>query len=241
MKKIAFFVEGQTERIFIEKLIEEYYTYQDFNIKSIKQIGNKTCVMRAEHKKDNINYYFLIFDASSDNRVLSAIKERANSLFEKGYSKILGIRDFYPEKRENKERILLKSKEILNQLTYPEKILVIIAVMEIEAWFLADDKLFENIHPKLTTRYIEQQLNIDLTNPATERYDHPAGIINSILQLIDLKYKKREKQSYKIAYKLDYTKLLVDDSVRNGNRSFTLFLKHFEDIGMLNTDKSHES
>ena len=81
---------------------------------------------------------------------------------------------------------------------------LILAVMEIEAWFLADCDLFERIHPIAAVNVIRERLNIDLIHDDPESYDHPTEILKDIFNLFDEKYKKREKQVHKIAAKSDY-------------------------------------
>ncbi len=229
MKKIAFFVEGQTERILIEKLIENFFSYPDYDIKSSQLIGDRLRIVRKPYKKDATEYFFFIFDVMGDG-LLSAIVERSNGLFIKGYSKIFGIRDLFPKKRDEKRTILsLINKKLKEQDNY-NNIFVIISVMEIEAWFLIDTKLFERINPILAPRYIFDKLNIDLTIQDTEKYSHPAETINKILSLIGEKYNKKEKQTYAIAHRLDYTKLICDDNMRNSNESYKLFIELFEGI-----------
>ena len=228
MKKIAFFVEGQTERIFIEKLIEEYYSYPDYDIISSQLKSNRLMTVRRRRKKDAVEYLFIVIDASCDTRVLSAIKERADTLYEAGVSRIFGIRDLFPGKKTDEQIILENVNRVIMDIKSRDIITFIIAVMEIEAWFLTDIDLFKRINPQLTADRINEQVSIDITD--TEKYPHPARIIDSIFQLVNLRYKKREKDVYKIANYLDYENIFCNNKIRGANKSFELFLDHFEGI-----------
>lgn len=228
MKKTAFFVEGQTERIFIEKLIEEYFSFPDYDIVSQLLIGNDLKTVRKRRKSDDANYFFLIFDVSCDGKLVSYIKEKAKDLFNIGYSKIIGIRDLFPNKLTEKETIIKLIRNKISELNSQNDIYIILAVMEIEAWFLLDSRLFEKINPILNIQNILDKLNINLNISDTEQFSHPAEIINKIINLIGEKYKKREKQSYNITHYLDYTELVCSDNIRN--KSFKLFIEIFEKL-----------
>ncbi|MCK4799045.1 MAG: DUF4276 family protein [Spirochaetes bacterium] len=227
MKKIAIFVEGQTERIFVEKLINEYLTYDDYDLESIKMLGDSTTTITKRKKIDNnIKYYFLIFDVVGDGRILSQIIERSEKLInENQYSKIIGLRDFFPHKIIDKEKVFSSIKKLIQQTSFSEYIKIIFAIMEIEAWFLAEYTLFQRIDSVLTVQYIKEKLKIDLIKVNPENIKHPSGTINKIYQLINKKYKKREKQSYQICYKIDYAKLCFDEMILNKINSFKLFIK----------------
>jgi len=81
MVKIAFFVEGQTERIFVEKLLDSYFTHPYFNIESIQLVEYKaTIITKANYYHEEVKLYFLIFDVMRDGNVNGAILERSENL-----------------------------------------------------------------------------------------------------------------------------------------------------------------
>lgn len=102
--------------------------------------------------------------------------------------------------------ILDPMKEIKGN--FSDKISLILAVMETEAWFLADYNLFSKIDNKLTPDYIKAKLNLDLINDDPEenpKYDKPANLVKDIYDLSDnQKYTKRIGDCYKITEKIDY-------------------------------------
>ncbi|RLC09695.1 MAG: hypothetical protein DRI24_21385, partial [Deltaproteobacteria bacterium] len=92
---------------------------------------------------------------------------------------------------------------------------LIIAVMEVEAWFLADHSIFERINDRLSVDLINENLEIDIENDIIEDYHHPAVVLNSIYNLVGLQYKKKAKQIHSICHRVDYGRLCLDDTVHN--------------------------
>lgn len=222
MIKIAFFVEGQTERIFLESLLNNYFTHPYFNVESYQIIENKaTLITKAFYDHPDIRLSFLIFDVTGDGNVNGAIYDRSESLIKKsGYSHIFGIRDLFPNKKEEIESIKEAFEEVFGNLDYFKQLTQIIAIMEIEAWFLADYDHFSRINPVLTTDWINDELEIDLINDNIEDYPHPAEMINRIWQLVGGKYRKRESDSYSICSHLDYYLYCCDENLQSRIPSF---------------------
>lgn len=277
MTKIAFFVEGQTEKIFIEQLLINIFGHDKFIFIKPDNIANLYREIKKTEGKydDDKKYYILIYDVSGDhNTVASKVCEVGRSFLEKaGFNKIFGICDLYKkeEKRTDKQNILSKlyssidlmwfklTEEIINNIrhnvkptqlsnlkllinrnyseeklikelnkiklhkniidiildpmkeikgNFSDKISLILAVMETEAWFLADYNLFSKIDNKLTPDYIKAKLNLDLINDDPEenpKYDKPANLVKDIYDLSDnQKYTKRIGDCYKITEKIDY-------------------------------------
>ena len=96
--------------------------------------------------------------------------------------------------------------------------------MEIEAWFLADYHVFSRINPTITPEFVKEQLNIDLIQTNPQSYERPSNIINKIFNLFGEIYRKREKQSYQIVYRLDYDFLVCSEEVLNKVSSWKYFL-----------------
>jgi hypothetical protein len=102
MKKIALFVEGQTEQIFTARLIREFIGKRGLALSAYKLRGGKNSERRqfqimAETIDKNTEYYFVIYDCGNDNKVQSDIRDRLLSLQAEAFSLVIGIRDVYPE------------------------------------------------------------------------------------------------------------------------------------------------
>jgi hypothetical protein len=140
MKKTAIFVEGSTEAIFIEWLIKMMVPsrnkvvidHQAMNGKKGKRIFSP---IRVINEDDIPTHYIQIINSGNDEMVKSDIIEQASSLQGAGFSSIIGIRDLYPESIES----LSKIEEFL-EYGMPSGIpaRIFLAVMEIEAWFIAE-------------------------------------------------------------------------------------------------------
>jgi hypothetical protein len=226
LKKIAIFVEGQTERIFMLRFLSEYLGENKIEIRMEKRLGNRGVKYLGMRKNPYAEFYILVYDVGGDGNVVSAVKERSGKMLSNaGYSWILALRDLYPNSRTEKKAILEAFDRIFFKYPHGSKLRLILAVMEIEAWFLADHDLFERIHSIASAKTIKERLNIDLINDDPESYDHPAERVKDIFSLFDEKYKKKEKQSHKITANLDYNYLICSDVVRDKVSSFHYFIK----------------
>lgn len=226
MKKIAIFVEGQTERIFMLRFLSEYLGENKIEIHMEKRLGNRGIKYLGMRKNPYAEFYILVYDVGGDGNVASAVKERSQKMINSaGYSWILALRDLYPNSRPGKKAVIDAFNRIFQEYSYRSKLRLILAVMEIEAWFLADHDLFERLHPIATAKAIKESLDIDLIKDDPESYEHPAEKVNEIFNLFDEKYKKKEKQSHKIVANLDYNYLICSEAVLNKIDSFHYFVK----------------
>jgi len=226
MIKIGVFVEGQTENIFITRLLAEYLGYEKFEVESIRLMGNKARIIRKRAIHSGVQIYVLIYDVGSDEKVVSALVERAEKMVKKdNYQYLLALRDLYPNKRQEKLNIINKVQKVFSKFVFAYRLKFVLAIMEIEAWFLADYGLFKRIDERLTPQYIHEKIGEDLIKNDPENYQHPAHIIDNIYRLIGRRYKKREKQCYEITSNIDYDFLCLDEGIKSKISSFFYFLK----------------
>lgn len=217
MKRIAFFVEGQTEQIFVNRLVKEILGTQNINIIQ-KQFRGGTNVPKQEIVRNssfsrNPRYEVLIFDCGSDNRVKSEILSNIINLREQNYQMIVGLRDLYPIPIDELERLekglrFLPPKLKNNTLYFD----VIVAVHEIEAWFLAETNHFRKIDKRLTGRFIKERLGFDPYAMNAEERIHPAKDLDNIYRLVGKSYTKKYNTTTRVVNRLDY------NNVRNNLR-----------------------
>jgi len=213
-KKIACFVEGQTEQIFVEKLFQEIAGSKKISIETYKFQGGKTnrriqSLKSATEK--NAPFFVLLYNCDCDSQVVSDIRKQHESLTNSGYEKILGLRDLYPlplEKKGEVEKGIRGFLKPLQKMGIP--ISINLAVMEIEAWFLAEWHYFDKLDNRLTPDFILEKLGFDLRNIDIEQRLHPSQDLDDIYQLIGGKYDKSEKLSQEIINYLDYEFLYLD-------------------------------
>lgn len=100
MKKIVFYVEGQTEQYFINKLLIEIAGRKEIDIElhQFQGIGKptKSIYPKTKATPQNPKHFALIFDCMGDGGVKLRILQDAVSLFHQGYSEIVGLIDLFP-------------------------------------------------------------------------------------------------------------------------------------------------
>jgi len=97
MSKLAIFVEGQTEQIFVEKLVRYLGSHRNISIQVQRLEGGsknrpRTMInISGTDEVTNQEFLILIMDCGQDERVKSDIIERYNGLIASGYQAIIGI------------------------------------------------------------------------------------------------------------------------------------------------------
>lgn len=231
MLNIAFFVEGGTERIFLEGLINEYFSHPYFNIETFELLGDQVILIKKGHySHEDLELSFIIYDVHNDSRVVSAILERGPGLISKGFQHIIGIRDVFPAKREDSDVVVRTFNELTTQVGIDQECSLFCAIMEIEAWIISDPDLFIRISNSLTPQRINQELHIDIERMEIEEVRHPAELLNRIYQIIGRKYKKKETETHSLCSIIDYMKMWLDDTTHERIPSFKVFIDHLEKI-----------
>lgn len=214
MKRYAFFVEGLTEQLFIEKLLTEIFGKNKINIETKKiKGGTKTPISITTISTttifNNKDYYILIYDCGGDSSIRSYIEDQRNSLLQAGYIKILGMRDVFPDF----DRTEIKALQYGLYFKLPQKDLptkFILSVMEIEAWFLAEENHYATIDSKLTNDFIKDNYSFDPSIYNTELLDEPANDLSQIYQLVGKNYTKENRRIKRTINSLDYDNIYLN-------------------------------
>ncbi|EGQ9938816.1 DUF4276 family protein [Vibrio vulnificus] len=227
MKKLAIFVEGQTEQIFVHNLVKQIAGTKNLTIRTDKIKGG-TNVPKQIHNlevfdaEEEVKFYVLIRDCAGDSRVLAEARDQYESLKASNYEKIIGLRDLYPDGLDKLEGINNSISKFMKTFVDEERLPlnIVIAVKEIESWFLAEHNHFEKIDPKLTHEHIKEKLGIDVITTQAEQYDNPADTLHVIYKLVDLAYKKRKNQAVRTVESLCYETIYLElkdsiDSLRS--------------------------
>jgi hypothetical protein len=210
MRRIAFFVEGLTEQLFLIKFIEEVYGKTRIAITSMKGSGgNRSDISFTTITADSITteteYYILIVDCGGDSNLRSYIMDQRNSLAKNEYSKIIGIRDVYPTPRSDAHRLKYGLYYELPQ--NPISIDFVLSVMEIEAWFLSEHTHFRRIDNKLSPSLINQSLSFHPENEDMELREKPAEDLHNTYQLVGKAYNKDRARVERTVNAIDYSEL----------------------------------
>jgi len=203
--KIAIFVEGQSEQIFLREILLRLFLY-DVNLLSFE------CVKLHAGKNEKAHYpfgnsktskiHFLILNVENDEKVLREIRDQEKNMFKKGYSKIIGLRDMYSGMYERKskqindeisKRLIENCNSEIKKMSMPNKISFHFAIMELEAWWLSMFTLFEKIDSSLTVDAINEKFGFKLDEIDPEKYFfHPYPELKSILKSVGKSYNKKE-------------------------------------------------
>jgi hypothetical protein len=224
MKKVALFVEGQTEQIFAQKLIEQLISPLKITTDSFKLTGGAknsrmAKILTTQSVTQQTDYYFAIYDCGNDSKVKDDIIENLQSMKQNGFSMIIGIRDVYPNNA--------KIDDLRRYLNYgiPTGIPthIVLAVNEVEAWFMAEENHYPKIDTRLTIEKVNSIAGIDIRIDSTEIVIHPT----EKLQLI-YRYSKSKSNILRVVNALDYANLYVN--VRQRNNSLDELLAHLDSL-----------
>ena len=84
---------------------------------------------------------------------------------------------------------------------------VLLAVMEIEAWFIAEYSHLEKLG--ITCEAIKRELDFDPSTDDIEMVENPAVLLNKIYELAGQSYKKKLRQVQGVVKRLDYARLYL--------------------------------
>jgi hypothetical protein len=223
MKKIAIFVEGQTELLFIERLLIEIAGRNHIEIELHEERGKVIRLISAASAGGQ-KYFAMIVDCGSDNRVASAMLDSENTLVSAGYSLVLGLRDLFPLTAAELPELQTKMSALF--VARPIPFVVHIAASEVEAWFLQEDEHFQLIDARCTHAAILASTGYDIVIGVAESLYQPAEILHQAYQVGGRAYRKTKTQVQRTISVLDYTRLYI--SKREVLPSFDRFLSEIE-------------
>ena len=97
VRKVALFVEGATEQIFVRDFLAKWYDWDG------QKVGFNCYALHSDNEYDaphpygstDSENYFQIFNVGNDNSVLSKMLDRSERLSNVGYTLIIGLRDMF--------------------------------------------------------------------------------------------------------------------------------------------------
>lgn len=223
-RKIAIFVEGQAEYIFVRDFLNVWYQY-DTNVLGVECYG-----FRADKandlpypigSRDSENYY-QIYNVGNDRSVLSKMLKEADNLRNAGFQLIVGLRDMFSDDyhKEVKVRLIDESvnqrfvngyRETIANSPYCGIMRFHFAVMEVEAWFMGMYQFLQNIDTSLSPELIMRNTGYDVTKDPEKSFYHPAKVIDDIYNIVGKQYGKHDSDVNKITAsfcKEDYLNLM---------------------------------
>ena len=211
MKKMAIFVEGYTEVVFVKKLVEEIASnnvrIDRITVRGGKSKARTSVMIHATGILSNEKYYVLIYDCGGDEQVKTRIHEEHSTLVEAGHSRIIGIRDIRG-KLTHEDIPRLEANLPIGFENSPILVLFILAIMETEAWFLAETSHFSKIDPHITVDAIKAALGFDPENDDMEQRLTPSNDLNDCYGIGGKTYEKRHVQNTVGA--LDFARIYIE-------------------------------
>jgi hypothetical protein len=206
VKKLAIFVEGKTEQIFVEKLLQEIADKNSIAIEIIavnaNQKGKDISTIKSAVVTSETKFYVLIYNSSGHKNVGSDMRKQYSKLITSGYERVIGLRDVDPTPIHQKSKLQHDLDFLLPKGSIP--INVVLAVMEVEAWFLAEYNHFIKIDSSLTPDKIKQLFGFNPQTDDMEARLKPADDIKQIYNHVGKGYNKSERQINRLAANLDY-------------------------------------
>lgn len=208
MRKIAIFVEGQAELIFVRELLLKCFDYQvDIECRTLFAENN---LNKAEYDfpNDEATSHIQIINVGMDGNVLTRILSREQFLINAGYENIIGLRDMYSKAYRDAARNQLvdptlnenfvkgSSDTIQQRARRPESMNFCFAIMELEAWWLGITSLWSDLDPLVIKKYESAFIN-------PESVFHPAALIDRLYQTQNSTYSKSKGDVESIVSRID--------------------------------------
>lgn len=211
MNRLAVFVEGETEQLFVERLVREFAGLRGLHVERTAARGGtsnkrRTRFVRAAEEQEGIEFFVLIVDCGGDGGVKSRIIEEYHNLVEFGYQALVALRDS-PASRDDIPRF--RETWPVGVPDTPVSVILVLAIMEIEAWFLAEYTHFQHLNAELTPDRIQQELGFDPRAPNLRERNHPARDIDNAYQLVGERYQKG-RAAQRTIYWLDIERLSIE-------------------------------
>ena len=188
MKKVAVYVEGMTELVFVYYCIQAHYNsdWTAFHLDYVSANPSDKINIPNNFGDENAENYFLLYNCGSDESVIPTMKDRLNNHIKQGFTAVIGLQDIYGKRYFDEYRaqhhmiewpkvneMITDLESTVVQLDPSETMKICFSIMEIEAWMLAMPTLLYEAFPNRSFEEISQK------NPETE-YLHPYSILNSI-------------------------------------------------------------
>lgn len=215
MRKLALFVEGETEVAFSERLLSEVANQSDIEIEITTFGGSGSArVLRSVYTPNPsaARFYALIFNCGNDERVLTGIVDRLDALRAGGYELVLGLRDVYPETPTRHSALDRSARATLSQAAIEAEI--VFAIREIEAWFIAEWSHFSRIDSRLTRDHIREELDVDVADMNVEDVPHPSKLMGQIYGLAGRRYRKGRFRQRQTLSALDFDEMYLTAPAR---------------------------
>ncbi|MBT2794483.1 hypothetical protein [Paraburkholderia strydomiana] len=207
-------MEGYTELLFIDRLIREIAAKKQLAVQHRKirgggrdgKVPKRYVELQVPTEMDGISHYVLIVDCGGEKLVAQRVREEHAALDAKGYEKIIGIRDVFPNFTKADVPSLRRAMQYAIK-TKLAPVQFVLSVMEIEAWFLSEHLHFPHIDPAITVAAIHAALGF---NPATDDMSDRQAPADDLIAAYELGGKTYTKGSAEgTIHALDYDHVYI--------------------------------
>lgn len=230
-RKIAIFVEGQAEYIFVRDFLCTWYEYDTalLGIECYEFRSSRTNDIPYPLGDRNSKNYYQIYNVGNDRSVMSKMLKEAPRLKNAGFQLIVGLSDMFGDEYHRmvqnrtinetvNERFRQSRQAVLCASGYRDMIRFHFAIMEVEAWFLGMHRFLQQVDATLTPQLILQELNLEITADPESTHYHPAQVLDDIYRLAGKRYGKHESDVCSITstlLKQDYQELITSGKCRS--------------------------
>jgi hypothetical protein len=213
MKKLAVFVEGQTEQAFAEALLYAIARRHQVHIDTVHAHGGRVLprtfveVGATSRPDPGKRYYVIIYDSSGDSRVLSDIRDHYDNLASQGFAAIIGVRDVLPQPAADVPNIRADFAALAPSHSVPTTL--VLSIMEIEAWVIAEHTHFPKMHPYLNPAAVTGALGYDPETHDIQLVPQPAEDLKKVYMLAGLGYNKSRSHVQRTLSALDFPYIYV--------------------------------
>jgi hypothetical protein len=190
MIKVAIFTEGQTEQLFVCEAISQLAAGKSYYIANERKNGSGAKMIKISVDKigdDTSEIYFQVCDCGSDSQVLSTVIDEYQTLVAADFTHIIAVRDLYPIPLNKLENLLTSIQK--RKPSGPVDPLFVVALLETEAWFIAENNHFIKINATLTQANILAGTSLDITKNS-EDFLTPSADLHAIYAVAGEAYEK---------------------------------------------------
>jgi len=213
MDKLAVFVEGQTEQVFVERLIFAIAGSRNIHVDTVQAFGGRLqprvfVEVEATRPDPAKRFYVIIYDCMGDSRVLSDVRENYDNLVAQGFKDIIALRDVFP--RPATDIPTIRSDFDFYVQKQPFLPLLALAVMEIESWFIGEHTHFGRYDNRLTDSVVNGQLGYDPSTVDLEGIAAPVSDLRRVYAFVGKGYSKSRSHVERTVDHLDYARFYMD-------------------------------
>jgi hypothetical protein len=219
MEKLAIFVEGQTEEVFVTELLLQIAPRNAVHIDRVSAFGGGAAGSRTFHEVEATSrpdptkrFYVIVYNSATDSRVLSDIRDHYENLCSQQFKMIIGLRDVKPQTHADIPAIRANFDSLVKHR--PVHPLLVLQIMEIEAWFIAESTHFAKIDTKLTPAVVAGQLGYDPETFDIEQCLDPASDLRGVYMLVHKGYNKSRQHAERTVKILNYEAIYLSLGTR---------------------------